>query len=331
MLAPENGSDHITFSTRQDWLSKLVALSSTDHHEPEQPLDDTHRRDIDSCYQYCARITAFHSKSFFMASGLLPIEKRNAARALYAFCRTTDDIIDLSDGRDARLLERWKRDIEIEALRFNDPVAIAWAHTRSLYNIPTLYGDQLIDGVRMDLDKKTYGSFDELSEYCYKVASTVGLMSMHIIGYTSETAVRYAIELGVALQMTNILRDIAEDYARGRVYLPRDEMEAFSVSRDHLEHGIVDSAWKNFMAFQVERARQLYERAWPGIQLLDSDGRLAIGAAATFYRQILAKIEANNFDVFSQRAYVTKWGKIRQLPDLYFKFKYANTLNSLLS
>ena len=331
MLARQSRTTQSFSAVGTDWQQRLLSMARYESSSLSSPLRKVYQRDIEACYAYCARVTEYHSKSFFLASGLLPGAKRSAVRALYAFCRTTDDIVDMSSGVDSARLERWRTDIKTDSLRFNDPVAIAWAHTRDKYTIPSLYSEQLIDGVRMDLSKRSYSNFDELAEYCYKVASTVGLMSMHIVGFASNKAVRYAIELGVALQLTNILRDIAEDWSRGRVYLPADEMEQYGITYDHIQNGIVDQAWKEFMSFQIERARDLYERAWPGIQLLDSDGRLAIGAAATFYRQILAKIEAMDYDVFTQRAHVSKWVKLRQLPDLFIKFRYANSLNSFLS
>jgi phytoene synthase len=204
--------------------------------------------------------------------------------------------------------------------RANDPVSIAWADTRKKFKIPGKYAHQLLDGVCNDINFKPYNSFSELAEYCYGVASTVGLMSMHIIGFKNETAIRYAIKLGVALQLTNILRDIAEDYQMGRVYLPKDELKRFGITEKHLREGIVDSKWRTFMKFQIARARIIYEEAWPGIMLLDASGRLPIAAAATFYKGILNKIEENDYDVFSQRAHLNKWEKLRLVPKLWYKY-----------
>jgi hypothetical protein len=180
------------------------------------------------------------------------------------------------------------------------------------------YAHQLIDGVAVDLHIRSYHNFAALTEYCYGVASTVGLMSMFIVGFYSEHAIRYAVKLGVALQLTNILRDIAEDWKQGRLYLPQDELRAFGVSDNHLQHGIVDDSWRALMKFQIDRARRIYAEAWPGLAVLHPSGRLAIAAAATFYKDILSDIEARDYDVFRGRARVSKWGKIQRLPQLWY-------------
>ena len=327
---PDRGPQAIPES--EQWLRPLLEMARTDDSGQDRwALDNSILRGLEACYDYCTRITAYHSKSFHMASGLLPTDKRQAVRALYAFCRTTDDIVDMSSSHDSTQISRWRYDTAGDSIRFNDPVAIAWSDTRKKFRIPGKYADQLIDGVEMDLSKDRYANFDELALYCYGVASSVGLMSMHIVGFESEQALPYAIKLGVALQMTNILRDINEDWDRGRIYLPMDELEEFRISPGHFEHKINDGRWKAMMQFQIDRTRQLYAEAWPGIQMLHKDGRLAIAAAASFYRDILTKIEENDYDVFSTRASVSKWGKLKLVPDLLFKYKYASSLNSLLS
>lgn len=277
--------------------------------------------DISSSYSYCDKVTAYHSKSFFLASSLLPSSKKKAIRALYAFCRTTDDIVDVGHNDQSDHLNRWRSDATSNSFRLNDPVAIAWGDTRKKFCIPSKYAQQLMDGVEMDIHKNRYRDFDELSHYCYGVASTVGLMSMHIIGYTSTDAIPYAIKLGVALQLTNILRDVGEDWRKGRIYLPADEMEQYDITEDHFREKRVDEKWKTFMNFQIERARRLYSEAWPGILKLHPDGRLAIAAAATFYKRILHKIEANDYDNFTKRAVVSKWEKLSLIPPLIFNHR----------
>ncbi len=284
------------------------------------------RQTLESSYDYCKTITSIHSKSFFMASGLLPREKRNAVRALYAFCRTSDDIIDHQGHKAEEDLKIWRIRGMQSVPRANDPVSIAWADTRKKFNIPSKYAHQLLDGVCNDIRVNRYNNFSELAEYCYSVASTVGLMSMYIIGFKDESAIRYAIKLGVALQLTNILRDIAEDYQMGRVYLPQDELRRFGITEKHLRDGINDSKWRSFMKFQIARARIIYEEAWPGIMLLDPSGRLPIAAAATFYKGILTKIEENDYDVFSQRAHLNKWEKLSMVPKLWYKYNFNSKI-----
>jgi phytoene synthase len=198
-------------------------------------------------------------------------------------------------------------------------VAVAWNDACARYQIPVAYAQQLIHGVAQDLHQTRYATFSDLADYAYGVASTVGLMSMHIIGFRSQEAVRYAVKLGVALQLTNILRDVAEDWGRGRLYLPQDELAAFGLTEDDIEKGVVTDRWRTFMKFQIDRTRQLYDEAWPGIALLEPEGRFAIAAAADLYRLILEDIEKHDYDVFSRRAYVSQWGKLRRLPALWWQ------------
>jgi phytoene synthase len=260
-----------------------------------------------------------HSKSFFMASQLLPTDKRRAARALYAFCRVTDDLVDCgSEQRESRL-NLWRDHILSHTPPEDDYVAVAWTDARMRYAIPGRYAEQLIDGVAQDLTPRRYTTFDELAAYSYGVASTVGLMSMHIIGYTSQEAIRYAIKLGVALQITNILRDVAEDFRIGRVYLPEEDLAQFGLTDDDLARGEVDERWRNFMRFQIERNRRLYAEAMPGVGLLNPDGRFAIGAAAELYQGILNQIEKSNYNVFAGRASVSTFGKLRRLPGIWWR------------
>jgi phytoene synthase len=276
---------------------------------------------LDRAYRYCESVTAFHSRTFHLASGLLPEAKRRAARALYAFCRTSDDLVDRALGDARPALEAWGRRAlnpqpisEQDALDDSDALTIlAWTDTRGRYHVPLLYAQQLIEGVSADLGRVRYETFDELAEYCYRVASTVGLMSMHIIGYSGPEAIPYAIRLGVALQMTNILRDVGEDWRNGRLYLPRQELAAFGLSEADLVAGRVDDRWREFMRFQIERTRRLYHESWPGIRMLDTDGRFAIAAAAQLYRAILEDIEDHDYDNFTRRAHIGTLGKLRRL------------------
>ncbi len=181
----------------------------------------------------------------------------------------------------------------------------------------------------MDLQKKRYANFDELAVYCYGVASTVGLMSMHIIGFddgggastdgTRSDAIPYAVKLGVAMQVTNILRDVREDWSAGRVYLPQDELRSFGLSDSDIDDGRNTVRWQHFMRFQVERNKELYAEAMPGIALLDPGGRFAIAAAAELYRGILTDIENHEYDVFSRRAHLSTAAKLRRLPGIWWR------------
>ena len=271
---------------------------------------------LDSEYEYCLRIIKNHSKTFSLAASLLGRKQKNGIIALYAFCRTTDDIVDRTPDNRQELLHRWKSEAVGLSPRINDPVSLCWADTRKQFKIPRKYIQHLIEGVESDLFKQKYQSVNELVEYCYGVASTVGLMSIHILGFESDKAIPYAIKMGIALQLTNILRDVGEDYRMGRIYLPQDEMDEFGIEEPHFRQGLVDENWKRFMKFQIEKTRNYYEESWEGLKYLSGKGRLAIEAAAHLYREILTKIEENGYDNFSQRAFVKnreKWVMLTKL------------------
>jgi phytoene synthase len=274
---------------------------------------------LDRAYAYCASLTSRHSRTFSLATGLLPPEKRRAMRALYAFCRLSDDLVDCSQEDAQGALASWRRTALAPAPPAGDLVAVAWADTRVRYRIPPRYTEQLIDGVGRDLCQRRYCTFEEVIAYAYGVASTVGLMSMHIIGFAGEQAIPYAIALGVALQLTNILRDIGEDWRAGRLYLPMDELVRYGLTEADLEKGRVDERWRTFLRFQIERDRRLYAETNPGIALLDRDGRFAVAAASRLYRAILNDIEAHDYDVFSRRAHVSAWSKARRLPGIWWR------------
>ena len=312
------------------------------HHETPRVGPD--RRAPSTAYQTCEQITRSHSRTFYLASGLLPRAKRNAARALYAFCRTTDDIVDdapadlASTPREA--LEIWHKRSLLECGDKDSPtrhqLILAWTDVQAAYGIPRVYAQQLIDGVSRDLNDGAashasgcdaaplprhirYRTFEELAAYCYGVASTVGLMAMHIIGFSGPEAVPYAVKLGVALQLTNILRDVAEDWRAGRLYLPVDELGSFGLSEADIAAGIAHDRWRAFMRFQIDRVRAIYAESMPGIQMLHRDGRFAIGAAAELYRAILDDIEAHHMDVFSRRAHLSSTDKLRRLPGIWWR------------
>jgi phytoene synthase len=302
-----------------NWENQLLTLAGNIPHPSTRPFFSYWAGDaaLRTAYQRAAKITSVHSKSFYFASALLPEEKRSAVRALYAFCRTVDDIVDEStDTERETQLDYWRRMVEAVSFSDGDLVAAAWADTLARYHIPRHYALQLIDGVARDLIQTRYQTFDELATYCYGVASTVGLMSMYIVGFHSGDAVPYAIKLGVALQMTNILRDVGEDYQTGRLYLPREELTFYGIREQDIAKGRVTDNWRQFMKFQIERTRQLYEASWEGVKMLEREGQFAIGAASVFYQGILDEIEKNDYDVFTRRASLSTWGKASRIPAL---------------
>ncbi|MEM7125848.1 MAG: squalene/phytoene synthase family protein [Chloroflexota bacterium] len=325
---------------------------------------------LNEAYAYCDAITKVHSRSFYLASQLLPAPKRQAVRALYAFCRVSDDIVDCMEtgytnlnsalgpmsvgtqdksyggvnsqgsanlsstdqpaGSEAitNTLSQWRCRILSNNPAEDDLIAIAWTDTRLRYQVPWRYAEQLIDGIALDLVQNRYENFSALASYCYGAASTVGLMSMHIIGYDDSDAIPYAIKLGVALQITNILRDVAEDFRAGRVYLPQDELAEFGLCDEDIgrgiETGVVTSAWRRFMQFQIDRLRTLYAEAMPGIAFLDRDGQFSIRAAAELYQGILSDIEVHDYDVFTRRAHVKAAGKLAMLPGIWYRTRVCD-------
>jgi len=238
-------------------------------------------------------------------------------RILYAFCRTADDLVDNNVDHPALRLKHLRKAITGQVGAVGDDVLSAWSAIRVAFNIPLCYAEQLLDGVENDLVRKRYETFEDLSVYCYGVASTVGLMSMHITGYADHHAIPYAIKLGVALQITNILRDVGEDWQSGRLYLPLDELAAFGLSEQDVASGKVHEQWRSFMRFQIARARHLYAEAMPGIAMLHPDGRFAVAAAAMLYRGILNSIEAHDYNVFNRRAFVSKRRKLALLTQAF--------------
>lgn len=302
-----------------DWERNLLALAIHPKEHLHAPVLISNTDLLEEAYAYCDQIIEAHSKSFYMASSLLPPQKRIAARVLYAFCRISDNIVDQPSHNPSATLKAWRSRTLEHTPAPSDLTAIAWADVQYRYRIPKIYAEQLIDGVAVDLIKSRYETFSELAHYAYGVASTVGLMVMHIIGFVSEDAIPYAVKLGLALQMTNILRDVGEDLQNGRVYLPQEDLDRFDITDQDLRAGLQTENWAAFMAFQIARNRQLYQEAMPGIRMLHKDGRFAIAAAAKFYAGILDEIEANQYNVFTKRAAVSTTRKLTMLPSIWWQ------------
>ncbi len=280
---------------------------------------------LTDAYLYCEKVTRDHSKSFYFASSFLPEEKRRAIRALYAFCRYSDDIVDEPECDFGYSFETWVRAVQdhssIDHSSINHPVLAAWHDTYHRYELPTQVVNDLLAGMRMDLSISRYATFDELWLYCYRVASTVGLLSMHIIGY-EPGADEYAIKLGVALQLTNILRDVGEDARRNRIYLPLDELADFGLSEQDILHGRLDERYKALIEYQITRAEKFYREAQPGIGMLHRTGQLAVAAAAEVYRGILPVIQSNDYDNHTRRAFVPNWKKLLMLPRIWLNVRF---------
>lgn len=279
---------------------------------------------LDAAYDYCRGITREIARTFYYGSLFLPEAKRRAAWALYAFCRIADDIVDERDlyPNPQADLARW-RDALLGAYagQPRGPVMRAWADTLSRYPVPLRPALDLLDGVEMDLSGAAFATFEELRLYCYRVAGTVGLLMAPVLGYGDEAALSAAVDLGIAMQLTNILRDLAEDAARGRLYLPTDELAAFGYTRAELEQGRITPAFAELMRFQIARAEEYYQRGLRGVRLLDADAQLAIALSGYLYRAILSRIHMRGYDVFSRRIHITTPGKLALLPSTWLRVR----------
>ncbi|HEY0395053.1 MAG TPA: squalene/phytoene synthase family protein [Candidatus Elarobacter sp.] len=275
--------------------------------EPAGPLS------VDASYRACRHVLRAHSKTFYLSSRFFSAEKRRAIWAVYAFCRTADDIVDRAVPARERLdaIDAWERGLRAAyAGEAREPVYVAFADAARRFGIPAEPALALLRGARLDVTVSRYATYGELLEYCYLVASTVGLLVMPVLGTRSPAAARYGVALGRAMQMTNILRDVGEDAALGRIYLPLEDLRRFGCSEDDVLRGVLDERFRALMRFEIERVRALYREAEPGIALLAPDARYGVRLASCLYRGILARIEANDYDVFARRAFVPLRAKV---------------------
>ena len=198
-------------------------------------------------------------------------------------------------------------------------VLIAFADVLNQYNISLEHPLTLLDGVKMDLTKNRYETFEELYEYSYKVASVVGLMTTEIFGYTNPMAVNHAVDLGIAMQITNILRDVGEDLDRDRIYIPGDDLESFKITEEELFRHEVSEKFIDLIKFQIERARHYYKESEKGVPMLNKDSRLPVLLAKENYSRILNKIEENQYQIFNRRAYLNATEKFSILPKILYQ------------
>jgi phytoene synthase len=273
---------------------------------------------VESDWTVCRDIARDYGKSFYLASHALSAPRRRAIHAAYAFCRIADDIVDRAPANRPDLASQALDDLERELDEPRHPVMRAFHAARQEYGLPDEAIRELLAGVRGDLSPRTYRNWMELKGYCYAVAGTVGLIVAPILGCRDAAALQYAAKLGIAMQLTNVLRDVREDAEQGRLYLPLDELAEFDCSPKSVLGGCPTGAFPEFMAFQINRARLLYADAERGIPALDFPGRLASLAASRFYAGILREIEKQNFDVFATRAHVSTRRKVRSIPGVAF-------------
>lgn len=272
-------------------------------------------------YAYCERLARREAANFYHGFRLLPGEQRRAMCALYSFMRVTDDLSDdLSPLSVKRLrLSTWREQLHgALAGDYSHPLHPAFAHTVKQFGIPVAYLFAVLDGVEMDLDVNRYATFADLYQYCYRVASAVGLACLHIWGFRRESALIHGEAAGVAFQLTNILRDLGEDAARGRIYIPHEDLTTFAYTSEDLARQIRDDRFHRLMGFQVNRARSYYNAARPLVGLLEPAGRAVYQVMEGTYSRLLDEIERRGYDVFSSRVRVSRlyklWLAARALP-----------------
>ena len=286
---------------------------------------------LDKAYEICRKETQQWAKTFYLGTLLLPQEKRKAIWAIYVWCRRTDEIMDsieastkssdeLSDN-----LDKWEENTK-NVFKGNIKSELDSVLLDTIEKYPQSIQPYLdmIDGQRMDLNKFRYKDFDELKLYCYRVAGTVGLMTQNVMGidsaYTSAPwsampdPSEAAIALGIANQLTNILRDVGEDRQRGRIYIPQADIEQFNYSEEELLQGKINKQWKSLMNFQLTRAREWFQKSEDGIKWLSSDARWPVWTSLRLYRGILDSIERLDYDVFNNRAFVKNSVKALEIP-----------------
>jgi 15-cis-phytoene synthase len=292
---------------------------------------------VDESYELCRQVTASYAKNFYLGTQLMPETKRRAIWAIYVWCRRTDELVDGpgSDATTPETLDLWEKRLEsVFAGHPHDDYDVALVDTLARFPIDIQPFREMIAGQQMDLYRSRYETFEELNLYCYRVAGTVGLMSMSVMGVDEANSAanwnwhwgnkipkEEAISLGIAKQLTNILRDVGEDARRGRIYIPLEDLALFNYTEADLFNGVIDNRWRELMRFQIQRARKLYASAEPGIKVLSPDIRWTVWAATMLYSRILNAIERNQYDVFQKRAYVTNFQKLQCLPAAWLKSK----------
>ena len=275
----------------------------------------TTKTDLELAYADCRLITRREAKNFYYAFLTLPADKRRAIYAAYSFCRYCDDCVDEENTTESKLAAlarlRWELTESFQD-RPVSPVFLALADVAHRYDIPQEYFQEIVEGVESDLVKTRYNNFDELRRYCYRVASVVGLICIHIFGYKGDEAKEYAVDLGLAMQLTNITRDIKEDLGMGRIYLPQDEMARFGYSEENLREGVQNEAFVELIRFQTERARSYFDSGFKLLPYLSRRSRACPAVLGAIYSKVLDRIEESDYNVLAgDRISLSKPEKIR--------------------
>ncbi|CAL1389653.1 unnamed protein product [Linum trigynum] len=281
---------------------------------------------LNHAYDRCGEVCAEYAKTFYLGTLLMTPERRRAVWAIYVWCRRIDELVDgpVATHITPKALDGWERRLNnLFEGRPYDMFDAALSDTVTKYPVDIQPFKDMIEGMRMDLKKSRYPNFDELYLYCYYVAGTVSLMSVPVMGISTESKAstesvyNAALALGIANQLTNILRDVGEDARRGRIYLPQDELRQAGLSDEDIFKGKVTEKWRSFMKWQIKRARMFFDQAEKGVGELNGESRWPVWASLILYKQILDAIEANDYDNFTKRAYVGKAKKFASLPLAY--------------
>jgi phytoene synthase len=298
-------------------------------------IEDLCDEELKQAYSHCRAITRYHAKTFYLATRFLPNDKQRGIFAIYGMCRYLDNLVDEAEDliKEEKLtlsqidekLDEFKKDLDkvYNGYTVQDPILSAYADSLKRYKVSKELPLLLIEGVRQDLEITRFENFKEVYDYSYKVASVVGLMTIEVFGYTSDEAIERATDLGIAMQLTNILRDVGEDLERGRIYLPKEDLLKFNITEEELFSKNKSDNFIELMKFQIVRAREYYDRAFAGIEMLNKDSRLPVYLAHRNYSRILEKIEENDYDVFNKRAYLNQSEKLYILPKVLLDLKKA--------
>ena len=273
---------------------------------------------LQASYEECKRLNALHGKTYYLATLLLPAAKRPPVHALYGFARFADEIVDdlastLSPQEKADALRTWGDSVlaDLRSGKSEDLIGRALVDTVTKYSIPLDYFDAFMTSMEMDLTVTRYRNYDDLMTHVYGSAVVIGLEMLPILGYNDPRAIEAATALGTAFQLANFIRDIDEDIDRGRIYMPLDELARFGVSEEMLLRRTMTPEIVEAIKFQIARVRDLQAIAEAGIQYLDPISRPCIRAASELYCGIVDEIEANGYDIFTQRATTSKWRRLR--------------------
>lgn len=269
---------------------------------------------VEEAYRECARVTRDRAKNFAYGLLLLPAEQRDAMCAVYAFCRACDDAVDEPETPEQKWVALETLETQLDAAlagRPEGPVFTALMDAKARYGIPTEYFHGHLAAFRMDMERTRYATFDDLREYCHGVASLVGLMCLHIFGFTSPEAKGPAVDLGIAMQLVNVIRDVKEDAARGRIYLPQDELARFGVPEAQVLAGDATEGFRALMAHQAARAREHFERSRALYAWLPRASRKYPRFLSAVYGRTLDAIEREGYPVLDRRVELSKLAKVR--------------------